>query len=138
MLDQLALALALPPTQGELIVLAAGNLLVLVALLFPIACLETPMTAKTIPLDAPIARGETSITEVTVRKPGPGELRGLTLKAVGEVEFDTMIKLLPRVTTPALTVAEVSVMDLGDFTALATEVAGFLLSKAQRQDFQPE
>lgn len=95
------------------------------------------MTSITISLDAPIARGETTIDAVTVRKPGPGELRGLTLKDVGEVKFDTMIKLLPRVTSPALTEAECSVMDLGDFTSLATEVAGFLLSKAQRQDFQP-
>lgn len=96
------------------------------------------MASIDIALDQPIQRGDQTITSVSVRKPGPGELRGLTLKAVGEVEFDTMIKLLPRVTTPALTTAEVSVMDLGDFTALATEVAGFLLSKAQRAGFQPE
>jgi hypothetical protein len=95
------------------------------------------MTSITIPLDSPIIRGDTTIAEVAIRKPGPGELRGLTLKDVGEVKFDTMIKLLPRVTTPALTEAECAVMDLGDFTSLATEVAGFLLSKAQRQDFQP-
>lgn len=91
------------------------------------------MTTITIPLDAPITRGETSIATVAVRKPGPGELRGLTLKDVGEVKFDTMIKLLPRVTSPPLTEHECANMDLGDFTALATEVAGFLLTKAQRQ-----
>lgn len=34
--DQLALALALPPTQGELIIFAIGTVLVLVALLFPL------------------------------------------------------------------------------------------------------
>lgn len=87
-----------------------------------------------ITLDTPITRGETTIGFVTVRKPGPGELRGLTLKAIGEVEFGAMIKLLPRVTEPALTEAEVSTMDIADFTSLAVEVAGFLLSKAQRQD----
>jgi hypothetical protein len=35
-LDHLALALAVPPTRGELIILAIGSLLVLVALLFTI------------------------------------------------------------------------------------------------------
>ncbi len=84
------------------------------------------MTTLTITLDAPITRGETTIDSVALRKPGPGELRGLTLKDVGEVKFDAMIKLLPRVTTPALTEAECSAMDLADFTSLATEVAGFL------------
>jgi hypothetical protein len=91
------------------------------------------MTTITHQLDQPITRGDDKITSVTVRKPGPGELRGLTLKDVGEVKFDTMIKLLPRVTSPILTEQECASMDLGDFTALATEVAGFLLTKAQRQ-----
>jgi len=92
-------------------------------------------TTITISLDTPITRGETSITSIDVRKPGPGELRGLTLKDVGEVKFDTMIRLLPRITSPALTEAEVAAMDLADFTAMATEVASFLLTRAQRQDF---
>ena len=92
------------------------------------------MTSITVSLDSPITRGETTIATVVIRKPGPGELRGLTLKDVGEVKFDTMIKLLPRVTSPALTEAECAVMDLGDFTSMAVEVAGFLATKAQRQD----
>lgn len=96
------------------------------------------MTTITITLDTPIARGETTITSVVLRKPSAGELRGLTLKDVGEIKFDTMIKLLPRITSPALTEPECAAMDLADFTNLATEVAGFLLSKAQRQDFQSE
>lgn len=93
------------------------------------------MTSVTITLDTPIVRGDTSIASVAVRKPGPGELRGLTLKDVGEIQFDAMIRLLPRITSPALTEAEISIMDLADFTALATEVAYFLLPKARRPDF---
>lgn len=85
-------------------------------------------------LDQPITRGETKIESLQIRKPGPGELRGLTLQDVASIKFDTMIKLLPRVTTPSITEQEVATMDLSDFTACAAEVAGFLLTRAQRQD----
>ena len=96
------------------------------------------MTSVTITLDNPIMRGETEIASVEVRKPNAGQLRGLTLVDVANIKFDTMIKLLPRITSPALTEPEVTAMDLGDFTALASEVAGFLLSKAQSQDLPPQ
>ena len=42
------------------------------------------MSTTRIPLDTPIARGETQITELQLRKPASGELRGLSLSALRE------------------------------------------------------
>lgn len=88
----------------------------------------------TVTLDTPIQRGEQTISEVTVRKPAAGELRGLTIQDIGSIKVDTMIKLLPRVTSPTLTEADCSAMDPADFTALSVEVAAFLLQTGKRPD----
>ena len=48
------------------------------------------------------------------------------------MNVDAMLKLIPRISTPSLTEPEVNAMDLADLTELASEVAGFLLKKAER------
>lgn len=87
---------------------------------------------KTITLDTPLKRGETEITEVTLRKPASGELRGLEIHDLLRMDVTANIKLLPRITTPTLTEAEVAALDPADLTQLASEVTGFLLPKAAR------
>ena len=88
----------------------------------------------TVKFDTPITRGETTIASVDIRKPAAGDLRGLNLMDVAQLKTDTMIKLLPRVTQPALTETEVAdKLDLSDFMACAVEVAGFLATRAQLQ-----
>lgn len=93
------------------------------------------MTPVTISLDTPIVRGDTTIATLQLRKPGAGELRGVNLLDVAQLQTTAIIKVLPRITTPTLTEPEVAAMDLGDFMACAAEVAGFLLQKAQIADF---
>lgn len=84
-------------------------------------------------LDEPIKRGETNITSVMLRKPKSGELRGLRLVEVANANVDSLITLLPRITTPALTEHELNEMDPADFSALAVKVAGFLDQKSSSQ-----
>lgn len=85
-----------------------------------------------VPLDQPIVRGEQIIAELRVRKPQSGELRGLSLVALGQLEVDELIKVLPRVCSPPVTAADVSAMDPADLLALGAEVAGFLLPTRAR------
>ena len=85
---------------------------------------------KTITLETPIQRGETQITEVTLRKPQSGELRGLELADLLRMDVTANIKLLPRITTPTLTEADVAALDVADLTVLASEVSSFLLPKS--------
>lgn len=95
--------------------------------------------AASVPLETAIIRGGQRIDRLDLRKPGAGELRGLKLVDVINMDVTALITLLPRITSPTLTTADVSAMDLPDLTACAVEVASFFLTRAQRatQDFQP-
>jgi hypothetical protein len=94
------------------------------------------MQTKTIPLDTPLFRGDTNITEVTLRKPTAGELRGTSLTELLQMDVGTLIKVIPRVSSPTLTEAEVAAMDPADLTQLGGTVASFLLPKAALGDTQ--
>lgn len=78
---------------------------------------------KTITLSAPVKRGETEITKVTLRTPSAGDLRGMMLTMVFQMEFKTMATLIPRLCD--LTPDELTRLPLSDFTKLCVETLGF-------------
>ncbi|MCM2973492.1 phage tail assembly protein [Larsenimonas suaedae] len=82
-----------------------------------------------IELDSPITRGEQTIDTVTLRKPTAGELRGVNLSDVLQLQTDALIKLIPRLSNPSLTEHEVRHMDPADLVQCGGEIAGFLLTK---------
>lgn len=84
---------------------------------------------NTITLETAIQRGEQSITDITVRKPKSGELRGLTMTDVLQMDVNALTKLLPRITTPSITEAEIGAMDPADLMQLGSKVAYFLVPK---------
>ena len=79
-----------------------------------------------ITLDNPVKRGEQVIEQVTLMKPNAGTLRGVSLAAVANSEVDALIKVLPRMTYPALTEHELTRLDASDLISLAGKVVGFL------------
>ncbi|MBG6248732.1 MULTISPECIES: phage tail assembly protein [Symbiopectobacterium] len=81
-------------------------------------------------LETPIKRGDTLIETVTLIKPTTGTLRGVNLAAVANSDVDAMIKVLPRMTVPALTEPEITRMELPDMIATAGKVIGFLTPKS--------
>ena len=83
-------------------------------------------------LDNPITRGEQTITEVTVRKPDTGSLRGTSLNDLLTMDVNALIIVLPRITTPALTAIELRRMEPEDTLQLGQAVAGFLLPKSAK------
>jgi hypothetical protein len=87
-----------------------------------------------ITLDTPIVRGSTEITEVTLRKPVSGELRGVSLTDLLQMDVLALRKVLPRITAPSLTDHEIGQMDPADLVQMATEVAGFLLPRSAKVD----
>lgn len=97
---------------------------------------DTSVTAKSVTLDTPIVRGSTTIETLTIRKPSAGELRGVKLQALMESDVNSIITLLPRITSPALTTGEVNSMDASDLLALGNEVIIFLLPKSVRADLE--
>jgi len=86
----------------------------------------------TIQLDEPIQRGDTTISEIQLRKPKAGELRGVSLVDVANLDVMALQKVLPRITTPTLTTVEVNNLELADLMQLGAEVAYFLAKKADR------
>ncbi|NWD56284.1 phage tail assembly protein [Pseudomonas veronii] len=89
---------------------------------------------NTVFLDTPIRRGTTTIDSITLRKPNSGELRGISLAELLQMDVNSLIKVLPRISTPTLTAVEVSTMDPADLFALSTKVSGFLLQKSMKTD----
>lgn len=86
-------------------------------------------SAITVTLETPIQRGDTSITQISLRRPKTGELRGLMLADLLQMDVVAITKLLTRITDPALTKPEIDAMEPADFTSLTTEVVGFFVTK---------
>lgn len=91
----------------------------------------------TITLDTPIKRGDQEITTITLRKPGSGELRGVSLMDLMRMDVTALHTVLPRITDPTLTAADVSKLDPADLVQLASEVTSFLLTKRDKGDAFP-
>lgn len=78
----------------------------------------------------PIKRGETVISEVALRMPDTGALRGLKLTNVLQMDVNTMQVLLPRITEPALLPDEVAGLGPADLLVLSGEVVSFFMNPA--------
>ncbi|MFM9269985.1 phage tail assembly protein [Halomonas elongata] len=97
--------------------------------------LPTAIT-ETITLDEPIQRGKQTVTDVQIRKPRSGALRGVALTDVLQMDVVALTTVLPRLTEPALTEAEVRNMDPADLVQCGSKVAGFLLPRSAREESQ--
>ncbi|MFZ6772298.1 phage tail assembly protein [Undibacterium sp. SXout7W] len=93
---------------------------------------------KTIILDEPIRRGDKEITSITLRKPKSGELRGVSLVELGQLNVVALQQVLPRITNPILTAQDVANLDPADLVEIGSEVSLFLVKKADRMAFQKE
>ena len=91
----------------------------------------------TVTLDAPIVTGDVTIDQVKIRKPQAGELRGLSLSALLNLDYAALENLLPRITIPTLNKAQIMAMDPSDFTQLGSEVMDFLLPKGAKAVLSP-
>lgn len=95
---------------------------------------ELPKTESTVKLDNPLLRGAVAITEIIVRKPQSGALRGTRLQALMDMDVDSMMTVLPRVTTPQLSKTEIMLMEPADLLQLSIELVSFLLPKSVTLD----
>ncbi|MDZ4263904.1 MAG: phage tail assembly protein [Pseudomonadota bacterium] len=99
--------------------------------------MSTP-TPATVTLDEPVKREGGDIASIQVRRPNSGELRGLSLAELLNSNVDPLIKLLPRITLPTLTEAEVKKLAPADLVQLSGAVINFLAPKAAMEQFQSE
>ncbi|EJD6411312.1 phage tail assembly protein [Providencia rettgeri] len=86
--------------------------------------------AEVIQLGSPIKlESGQEVTEITITDTMKqvGALRGLKLYDVMTSDVDSLIKLLPRVTSPRMTERDVIQLPIPALNALATGVANFLV-----------
>jgi hypothetical protein len=81
----------------------------------------------TVDLDHPLKRGDEEMAKLTFRRPNSGELRGLSLVQLGQMNVDEIRKLLPRISMEGLIVEEVDKLDSADIMSIAFELSDFLL-----------
>lgn len=104
--------------------------------------MQTTETQETTPsvddnsvtLDTPIIRGKNTIDTLTLRKPQSGELRGVQLIELLNMDVATLIKILPRITSPGITAPEAAGMDPADLLACGSKISAFLLQKSVKTD----
>lgn len=84
---------------------------------------------ETITLDTPIARGNKAIAQIDLRKPLAGALRGVSLVDVLQMDVIALTTVLPRITEPALTEAEIRNMDPADLVQLGATLTEFVTAK---------
>ena len=87
-------------------------------------------------LDTPLVRGKQTITEITLRKPSAGELRGTSLSDLVNLDVAALQKVLPRISTPTLTEMDVAAIDPADLVQLGGMFAGFLMPKAVKSKLE--
>lgn len=90
---------------------------------------------RTVDLDKPIIRGDQRIESLQLRKPGAPEFRGLSFADLARLDVNSIITLLPRITTPPISPQEAATMAGEDLFACSTEIGSFLLQKRQLQGF---
>lgn len=79
--------------------------------------------SKTVTLTRPLKRGDQEITEVTLREPAAGELRGLEMFDVIRMGVNAHRTLVPRISN--ITANEFDALAPRDLLSVNTEVVGF-------------
>lgn len=89
-----------------------------------------PDYSNPVTLTAPLTRGEgekaRQVSEVKLRRPNAGELRGCKLTDLLQMDVAACSIILPRLAEPQLTEADLFTMNAADFTSLSLELMGFL------------
>jgi len=82
---------------------------------------------ETIVLKEPIKRGEKEITEVMLREPKAGELRGVNLSDLLQMDVVTVGKVLERVSDPMIDSRTFAKLNPVDLTNLSVGLVSFFV-----------
>jgi len=84
-------------------------------------------------LEEPIKREGGDIATLTIRKPASGELRGLSLVDLMNLDVTALHKLLPRLALPVITEHEARQLSIADLVQCGTEIVSFLVPKSLQE-----
>lgn len=92
------------------------------------------MNTQTLKLNSPIVRGDKEIAAITLHKPNVSAMRGVSMRLLLDMNVDAIVAVLPRISDPQLTEAEINKLDAPDLLQAAILVAGFFLPTSEYQD----
>ena len=92
-----------------------------------------PGKSTTVKLLDPITRANGElITEITLRKPNAGELRGLKVPDLVNGDINSVLAVIPRVSSPLVAVHEAEQLSTEDIGEIAGAFWHFFLSSTDR------
>jgi hypothetical protein len=94
---------------------------------------ETARASHTFPLAEPIKRGDTSIDNLTIRKPSAGQLRGLSLQSLLSLDITAILTVVPRISMPPVTQAEADGLDPADLAEIGGAIRDFFMTQGERK-----
>ncbi|EKT4079196.1 phage tail assembly protein [Stenotrophomonas maltophilia] len=84
-------------------------------------------------LETPIERGEQVIRSVRLRKPTAGDLRGIKLFDLAQMDVTALTTVLPRISQPILTTADAGKLEPADLIEIARVIGDFFVPKSERE-----
>lgn len=82
----------------------------------------------------PIIRGDLTIDKITLRRPKSGDLRGgLNLSEIQQCDVDAILKIIPRISQPALNEDDCLNLDPEDLMEIGGSIYGFFMTKVERE-----
>lgn len=97
---------------------------------------DTPRPTASVALPLPIKRGDTEISELTLRKPRAGELRGVTLAHLLQSDITAILTVLPRISEPPIAQHEADALEPENLVAVTGEIVGFFLTPLEKAQLQ--
>ena len=71
------------------------------------------------------------VKKIQLRQPTGGDLRGLKLTELLQLDVAAVSRLIPRISTPPVSEKQMAEMGAADLTKLATGVVGFFVDPAE-------
>lgn len=85
-----------------------------------------------------IIRGDSRITEITVRKPLTKQLRGTNVVDLMKMSIDEWCVVLPRVTTPKVDKVDFATMPAADLVTLASTALNLMIEDFEEAEEEDE
>lgn len=92
------------------------------------------MSTQTLKLNTPIKRGDKEISEITLHKPNVGAMRGISMRMLLDMNVDAIVAVLPRISDPQMSEAELNKLDAPDLLQAGILVAAFFLPPSEYQE----
>ena len=84
-----------------------------------------------ITLHVPVTDNGEKISAITLARPNSGQLRGLKLLDLAQMDVNQVTRLLPRISRPRLSPEAVAYLDPVDLMNLSAAVSGFFFTQNQ-------